>query len=358
MACKRLDIRSKVRDITAPLRESATGRLLTAYRDDGDLRARDRLVQLYMPLVEAFAHAYGRPGADYEELLQAGSVGLVRAIERFDPRRGDEFAALALPAIAEEVGRHLQDRSHPARLPRRLQNASLHLPRVRSELTARLGRTPLAVELAAELGVKPNEIPVLQQSIAANGDDPGEATTVLDDRILRSDVFQALDEPERPVVHLRCVRQLDRGETAAELGISEDRVRALTRSALPKLRRQLEGRAFPGAAKTAESPAAEEAPSATPATPRKGEARSGRLLVRMTPALHDELARAAERDHVSLNQFVTTALSTAVGEDRANGSPSRSPRWLPAAIVTNIVVLVVTGVVAVALLVVALDQGW
>jgi hypothetical protein len=78
----------------------------------------------------------------------------------------------------------------------------------------------------------------------------------------------------------------------------------------------------------------------------------------MTPALHDELARAAEREHVSLNQFVTTALSGAVGEDRANGATSRSPGWLPAAIVTNIVVLVVTGVVAVALLVVALDQGW
>jgi RNA polymerase sigma-B factor len=357
MACKRLDIRSKVRDITAPLRESATGRLLTAYRDDGDVRARDRLVQLYMPLVEAFAHAYGRPGADYEELLQAGSVGLVRAIERFDPRRGDEFAASALPAISEEVRRHLQARSHPARLPRRLQNASTHLPRVRSELTARLGRTPLAVELAAELGVKPNEIPVLQQSVAANGDDPGDTTAVLDDRILRSDVFQALDELERPVVHLRCVRELGRRETAAQLGSSEDQVTALTKSALPKLRRELEARAFPGAAKPAEAAPAEEA--APPAAEQpKGEARSGRLLVRMTPALHDELAHAAEREHVSLNQFVTTALSAAVGQARAQGSTSRSPGWLPAAIVTNIVVLVVTGVVAVALLVVALDQGW
>ena len=293
-------------------RDSATGRLLTAYRDEGDTRARDRLVRLYMPLVEAFAQSYGRPGADYEDLVDAGSIGLLHAIERFDPRRGDEFASYAVPTIAGEIRRHLRDRT-----------------------TA------------------------LPQS--------GDAD--LDDRILLSDAFAALDDTERAIVYLRYVREAGRRESAQQLGMTEDRLRAAAKGALSKLRRDLEGRAFRGVAADPPEPDGEPAslaPTAieadSPARPepdaRRPEPRSGRLLVRMTPALHDALARAADHERVSLNQFVTNALSAAVAGDRG-GKPDRSPapRWLPAAIVTNIVVLVVTGVVAIVLLLVALDKG-
>jgi hypothetical protein len=77
----------------------------------------------------------------------------------------------------------------------------------------------------------------------------------------------------------------------------------------------------------------------------------------MTPALHAELARAADQDRVSLNQFITSALSTAVGQDPPDPGRSQVPRWLPAAVVTNIVILAVTGIVAVVLLLVALNHG-
>jgi DNA-directed RNA polymerase specialized sigma subunit len=70
-------------------RDSATGRLLGAYQDQGDARARERLVELYMPLVEALARRHGRRGAEHDDLVQAGSIGLLNAIERFDPKRGE-----------------------------------------------------------------------------------------------------------------------------------------------------------------------------------------------------------------------------------------------------------------------------
>ena len=130
------------RQLTRTERETATGRLLVAYHTDGDDRARERLVQLYLPLVEAFANRYRVHGAERDDLVQVGSIGLLNAIERFDPKRGDEFAAFAVPTIAGEIKRHLRDRSKTVRLPRQLAEASVRLPAVREQMTARLGRAP------------------------------------------------------------------------------------------------------------------------------------------------------------------------------------------------------------------------
>src|SRR3954465_12717169 len=92
-------------------RDTATGRLMSAYREGGDERARTRLVELYMPLVEALAHRHDRRGAEHDDLVQAGSIGLLNAIERFDPKRGEEFVAFAVPTVAGEMKRHLRDRA-------------------------------------------------------------------------------------------------------------------------------------------------------------------------------------------------------------------------------------------------------
>jgi RNA polymerase sigma-B factor len=322
-----------------------------------------------MPLVEAFAHRYGRRGAEYEDLVQVGSIGLLHAIERFDPKRGDEFAAFAVPTIAGEIKRHLRDRTRAVRLPRRLQEAAARMPAARAALTARLGRAPSPAELAAELGVKPEELETLDAESVGNGTapEPAETGDALDERILLADAFRGLDETERSVVYLRYVSELGRRETARQLRISEDQLRGVTKSALTKLRRELEGRAFPAPAGGQRPQAAtDDVETSTPppsppvleARAPRQEARSGRLLVRMTPALHDELARAADRERVSLNQYVTNVLSAAVDEKRPETAPHQTPRWLRTAIVTNIVILAVTGVAALALLVLALDQGW
>jgi RNA polymerase sigma-B factor len=291
------------------------------------VRARDRLVQLYLPVVEAFANRYRGRGAEYEDLVQVGSTALLNAIERCDPKRGDEFAAFAVPTVAGEIRQHLRDRAQSVRLPQ-----------------------------AAPAATAAGQIE-------------------LDDRILHADAFQSLDDTERSIVYLRFVQEVSGRETATQLGMSEDRLERRTRSALTKLRGDLERSAFPGPqperarsgdesageADTSEDPPpagpSSGADDGQPAAQPKNGAHSGRILVRMPQTLHGELAQAAERERVSLNQFITNALSAAVGWQRPHEPERKAPRWLPAAIVTNIVVLAVAGLAALILLLVALERG-
>jgi RNA polymerase sigma factor (sigma-70 family) len=267
--------------------------------------------------VEAFASGCGGRGADHDDLVQVGSTALLNAIDRCDPRRGDEFLALAVPEIADDIRRHLRD-------------------------------------------VRPPNV-------------PSDGEVEIDERVVHADVFQTLEDSERSIIYLRLVRQMAGEETAAQLGMPEDRLRRSTRAALAKLRGELERNAFPAApgARTA----AGNGPTAEPGThasqPSTGRANgtkenggpagkaaySGRILVRMPETLHDELARAAESERVSQNQFITNALSAAIGWQRPPHPQRRSPRWLRVAVVTNIVVVVLAGIAALILLVVALDQG-
>jgi RNA polymerase sigma-B factor len=329
-----------------------------AYRTDGDDRARERLVQLYLPLVEAFANRYRVHGAERDDLVQVGSIGLLNAIERFDPKRGDEFAAFAVPTIAGEIKRHLRDRSKTVRLPRRLEEASVRLPAVREQMTARLGRIPDSRELAEELGVTEADLPVLE-SPADLREEAAEGTThgELESHLELTGAFDVLDETERRIVYLRFVREVSRREAAAELGMTADQLRRRTRAALAKLRAELEDSAFPNIAHENREEADEPEPEAAPpAQPRRAGERSGRILVRMPPPMHDELAQTAEREGVSLNQHITTVLGSAL--DAQHHEARRVPRWLPAAIAANIVLLTLFCVVGVILLLVAWQQGW
>jgi RNA polymerase sigma-B factor len=400
-------------------RDTATGRLLAAYRDNGDARARERLVELYMPLVEMLAHRHGMPGAERDDLVQAGSIGLLNAIERFDPERGEEFAAFAVPTIAGEIKRHIRDRTDTVRLPRQLQEAGVRLPRTRDELTARLGRQPSQSELAGQLGVTTEDLARLENGSAGQAHEnaaewDGSEIDASEARLLLADAFRTLDDTDRRIVYLRFVRERSRREVADELGMSQSALARRTSAALAKLRRELEGRAFergaqsparaptiaaapvpaiaaaaaegaPGdrpAAVPADRPAAaggapgdrpaaaggapaEPGPAPTAATPAEPPApdtktrHSGRLMLRMPQSLHAELAQAAEREEVSLNQFITNTLSAAMARNPDGERPQAPPpRWLPAAIVTNIVVVAIAGVIAVVLLLVAWQQGW
>jgi RNA polymerase sigma-B factor len=341
-------------------RDSATRRLLGAYRTDGDARARDRLVQLYLPLVEALAHRHDRRGAEHDDLVQAGSIGLLNAIERYDPARGGEFAAFAVPTIAGEMKRHLRDRTAAVRLPRRLQEARTRLPSAREELQARLGRQPSATELGDFLGISAEEVTQIDSSTTMPADETavGDGLDGSDDRMVLAGAFEVLDETDRKIVYLRFVRELSRRQTAQLIGISEAALARRTETALARLRGALEGRAS-----GVPPPAADREASGTAETPKRRETKhSGRLLVRMPQSLHAELAEAAEREEVSMNQYITNTLAAGVGwhtgdhpvEQRELKPP---PQWLPAALVTNIVVVLIAGAIAVILLIVALGQG-
>jgi RNA polymerase sigma-B factor len=363
------------------VRETATTRLLVAYREQGDARARDRLVQLYLPLVETLARRYRGPGAEFDDLLQAGSIGLLNAIERYDSRRSDEFAAFAVPTVAGEMKRYIRDRGATVRLPRPLHEAAGRLPRERERLTRRLGRTPSEAELAEAIGVSPAELGELEAALRAPASDTG-ADTMADprapdseERLLLAGAFEALDEQEREIVYLRFIEDLDRKDVAGRLGISESQLGRRTRRALAKLRSELEEdgveRATNGEAPTVPPPAPEPEPEpAQEAKPAKQGGHSGRLLLRMPRTLHDDLAEAAEREGLSLNRFITGTLTASIkGRGAHVGQPVEHPdssefearevpRWLPAAIVVNIVVVVVAAIVALVLLVIAWQNGW
>jgi RNA polymerase sigma-B factor len=341
-----------------------------AYRDSGDSRARERLVELYLPLVEGLAHRHERRGAEHDDLVQAGSIGLLNAIERFDPKRGEEFVAFAVPTVAGEMKRHLRDRAAIVRLPRSLHEASVRLPRARDALTSGLGRVPTDAELAAEVGVSEADLAILESTIAQAEEETAaepEPTSfeASEARLLVAGAFQTLDDTERTILYLRFVQERSRREVADQLGISQSALARQTNAALSKLRAELEGRAFEGAP-TTPAPEVNAAVLAEPVQPSaKGRARhSGRLMLRMPQSLHAELAEAAEREEVSLNQYITNTLAAGVGwhtessgEAGAESERGAPPRWLPAAIVTNIVVVVIAGVIALILLVVALSQG-
>jgi RNA polymerase sigma-B factor len=309
-----------------------------------------------MPLVDALARRHDRRGAEHDDLVQAGSIGLLNAIERFDPKRGEEFVAFAVPTVEGEMKRHIRDRTGPVRLPRRLQEASARLPRAREDLTARLNRAPSPAELAREVGVSTDDLAGLESSTAraanqATAVEEGAAELdASESRLLLAGAFQSLDDTDRRILYLRFVRELSRREVADQLGVSQSALARRTNAALAKLRAELEGRAF--------KPSRQAPPASTPAEPKPQAAHSGRLMLRMPQSLHTELAQAAEREEVSLNQFITNTLAASMRWHAEREAAPPPPRWLPAALVTNIVVVVIAGVIALVLLIVAWQQGW
>ena len=131
--------------------------LLVAYHRDGDEAARDRALVELMPLVRALALRYAGRGEPVEDLVQVGSIGLIKAVDRFDVDRGVDFPSYAVPTIVGEIRRHFRDKAWAMHVPRRLKELSLRLSRVLDQLTTELGRSPTIAELAAAAGVEEEE---------------------------------------------------------------------------------------------------------------------------------------------------------------------------------------------------------
>src|SRR5947208_15848653 len=123
-----------------------------------DPMAREHLVELHLPLVEYLARRFRGRGEPLEDLIQVASLGLLKAIDRFDPARGVEFSTYATPTIVGELKRYFRDRTSGIRMPRRLQELRLAVNKARDELTQRLGRSPTVADLAAHLDVEEEQI--------------------------------------------------------------------------------------------------------------------------------------------------------------------------------------------------------
>ena len=230
---------------------NSSAELLRAYREEGDLSARERLIEAYIPLVVSIASPYANRGERFEDLVQVGSIGLIKAVDRFEPDREVEFAAFAIPNILGEIKRHLRDRCGAIRIPRRYQEASVRVRTTRTQLTADLCRDPTSSELAAAAELDQDELAEtllaeqarapLTLADASNAARPQDDFDATDDRLAIESGLRSLDPRERQALGFRYFGDLQQNEIAARLGVSQTHASRLIASALAKLHDDFEG---------------------------------------------------------------------------------------------------------------------
>ena len=223
---------------------------------------RERLIREYSWLVRAIARRYATRGFSYEDLVQVGYLGLIQAIDRFDPELGMPLQGYAWKTVEGEIMHFFRDQGWAVRVPRPLQELSRELAVWEEELTQRLGRRPSEDELAREAGVSVEL--VREADVAARAysvgsvdaviDDEGEDLTILgslgredpgfslvDDEDALSVAIRRLPVRQQRLIRLRFDEELTQAEIAAELGISQMHVSRLLRDALEKLHDSLAG---------------------------------------------------------------------------------------------------------------------
>ena len=232
--------------------------LLRRYHEDGDLQAREQLIEQYMSLVRSLARRYAYRGEQLEDLVQIGAIGLIKAIDRFDIDRGVELTTYATPNIIGEIKRHFRDKGWAVRVPRGLQELNVQLSRLIEQLTVQLGRSPTIPELAKAAGVEEEQVlealesgrayTSLSLSVGGGGGDDDDLDPleslgteehqyeVSEDRAVLAPGFKALDERERMILQLRFFDGLTQSQIAQQVGISQMHVSRLIRRSLEKIR--------------------------------------------------------------------------------------------------------------------------
>ncbi|MEV4200510.1 SigB/SigF/SigG family RNA polymerase sigma factor [Micromonospora globbae] len=223
---------------------------------------RDKAIEAWLPLANHLAHRYSGRGEPTDDLAQTAAVGLIKAIDKFDPSRGVDFAGYAIPTIIGELKRHFRDRTWDIRVPRRLQELRLAISDANSSLLQTLGRSPTVADIAAHLKITEEEVlEGLEGARAYNavslstptGD--GDRATELGDmlggedgefelaelRVALGPALATLDEREQKILTLRFYGNLTQSQIAEQIGVSQMHVSRLLARALTKLRGQLDG---------------------------------------------------------------------------------------------------------------------
>jgi RNA polymerase sigma-B factor len=235
--------------------------LLRRYHEDGDLAAREELIERYMSLVRSLARRYAYRGEQLDDLVQIGAIGLIKAIDRFDLERGVELTTYATPNIIGEIKRHFRDKGWSVRVPRGLQELNVQVSKLIEQLTVQLGRSPTIPELAKAAGVEEEQVlealesgraySSVSLSTGGGSDEDGELDPleslgtieheyeVSEDRAVLAPGFKVLDERERKILHLRFFSGLTQSQIASEIGISQMHVSRLIRRSLEKIREEI-----------------------------------------------------------------------------------------------------------------------
>ena len=231
--------------------------LLVRYHREGDLAAREELAERFLPLARDLALRYTYTDEPFDDLLQVASLGLIKAIDRFEPGRGTKFTSYAAPTILGELKRHFRDKGWSLHVPRDLQERTLAVSRETEALSKKLGRSPKVREVAEGLGCTVEQVLEAQEAAAsyeaasldaptARADDDaaslvdmlgGEdsAYELVEDRDAIATTWRALPEVERQVLELRFMRDLTQREIGEQIGYSQMHVSRLLRRALNRL---------------------------------------------------------------------------------------------------------------------------
>lgn len=218
---------------------------------------RHQVVESHLPLVRHLARRYADRGEPMDDLVQVGTIGLLKAVDRYDPERGVPFSAFAVPTVLGEIRRHFRDRGWAVRVPRRLQELSRALADARTDLTQELGRAPTVAELAERAQVDEDAVLEGMESAGAyttvpldtgEVDAPGawlatddEALKVVEDREALRPLLARLPARERRIIALRFVRGMSQSQIAEEVGISQMHVSRLLSRTLATMRAELGG---------------------------------------------------------------------------------------------------------------------
>jgi RNA polymerase sigma-B factor len=231
---------------------------LRAYADHPDPRARERLIRKYLPLANSIARRLDRgQRVPLEDLQQIAAIGLLKALDRYDPAHGAAFSTFAVPTIQGEILRYFRDFTWTVRPPRELQERTIRIEREREQLTNDLGRNPTAGELAAQVGCTPEELLDASEAAHARSSDSfarpvttqeGDAAT-LGERLGDEDsgfeaaeasatldrLLNTLSERDQLVLRLRFRDDLTQTEIARRIGCSQMHVSRIQRAALAQL---------------------------------------------------------------------------------------------------------------------------
>jgi RNA polymerase sigma-B factor len=230
--------------------------------DPARMRLRERAIEAWLPMANHLARRYLGRGEPGDDLMQTATVGLIKAVDRFDPDRGVDFAGFAIPTVLGEIKRHFRDRTWSIRVPRRLQELRQAIGKANNVLTHTLGRSPTVPDIALHLGITEEEVleglegaraysatslstPVgadgggLELGDTLGGDD--HELDLVELRMALGPALARLDEREQKIIALRFFGNQTQSAIADELGCSQMHVSRLLSRALLKLRSSMNG---------------------------------------------------------------------------------------------------------------------
>ena len=243
---------------TPAQRKLTDEKLLLRYHEEGDLDAREELVLRFMPLARQLASRYRHAGEALEDLVQVACLGLLKAVDRYEPQRGDGFTRYAVPTMLGELKRHFRDKGWSVHVPRATQELVLKVTEALGVLPGKLGRSPRPRDLAEEVGAPVEEVleameaatayePTSLDAPRASGEDDGDWThaDALGDEdhgyelveigeTIRG-TLEALPVRERVILKLRFEQDMTQAEIAERVGVSQMHVSRLLRRSLDRL---------------------------------------------------------------------------------------------------------------------------